>query len=53
MKLKGQHVETTEEIEAESQAMQNTTSWMHLQKWQKCWEWCIRMEGDYFESGGG
>jgi hypothetical protein len=24
-----------------------------LKKWQKCWEWYIRAEGDYFKGDGG
>jgi hypothetical protein len=24
-----------------------------FEKWQKCWEWCMFMEGDYFEGDGG
>jgi hypothetical protein len=24
-----------------------------FKKWQKRWEWCIRVEGDYFEGDGG
>jgi hypothetical protein len=23
-----------------------------FKKYQECWEWCIRTEGDYFEGGG-
>jgi hypothetical protein len=32
---------------------QNTTFQMHLKKWQKHWEQCICVEGDYFEGDGG
>jgi hypothetical protein len=45
-----------EVIEAGSQVVrntQNTTSRMHLKKWQKRWERCIRVEGDYLEGDGG
>jgi hypothetical protein len=48
--LKGRHFDTTEVTEAESQS---TTSRMHLKKWQKRWERCIRVVGDYFEGDGG
>jgi hypothetical protein len=24
-----------------------------FKKWQKHWEWCIRVEGDYFKGDGG
>jgi hypothetical protein len=50
IKLKGHHFDTIEVIEAESQAvlntLTNTTSRMHLKAWQKCWEQCLRAEGD-------
>jgi hypothetical protein len=40
-------------IEAESQAVLNTLTEHNFQdafnKWQKCWERCIRVKGDYFE----
>jgi hypothetical protein len=29
------------------------SSAIHLKKWQKCWEWCICTEWDYFEGDGG
>jgi hypothetical protein len=48
IKLKGHHVDTTEVIEAESQVVL-MTSRMHFKKWQKHWERCICVEGDYFE----
>jgi hypothetical protein len=32
--------------------VKNSTSKMHLKKWQKHWERCIRAEGDYFEGDG-
>jgi hypothetical protein len=45
-----------EVIEAESQAVVNTLTEHDFQdavkKWQKRWEWCICMEGDYFEDDG-
>jgi hypothetical protein len=57
IKLKGRHLDIIEVIEAESQAVLNTLTEHHIQdafkKWQKCGEWCIRAEGDYFESDGG
>jgi hypothetical protein len=24
-----------------------------FKKWQKCWDWCIRTEGEYFKGDGG
>jgi hypothetical protein len=57
IKLKGSHFDTTEMIEAESQALLNvlTEHEFHnaFKKWQKRWKWCIRSEGDYFECDGG
>jgi hypothetical protein len=42
-------------MEAESQVVLNTLAENFFQdafkKWQKCWEWCIHAEGDYFEGG--
>jgi hypothetical protein len=32
---------------------QNRTFRMHLKKWQKPFEQCIHVEGDYFEVDGG
>jgi hypothetical protein len=44
-------------IEAESQAVLNTITEQDFQdaftKWQKCWEWFIHTEGDYYEGNGG
>jgi hypothetical protein len=55
--MKGHHVHTTEVIKAESQALLNTLTEHDFQdafkKWQKHWERCICVEGDYFESVGG
>jgi hypothetical protein len=57
IKLKGSHFDTTESIEAESQAVLNTLTEHDFQdafrKWQKRWGWCIHTEGDYFEGDGG
>jgi hypothetical protein len=45
IKLKGRHFDTTEVIEAESQAVLNTLTEHNFQeefkKWQKHWEQCI------------
>jgi hypothetical protein len=53
LKPKGHHFDTTEVIEAESQAVLNTLTEHDFQdafnKWQMCWEWRIHMEGDYLE----
>jgi hypothetical protein len=55
IKLKGGHYDTTEMIEAESQAMLNTLTEHDFQdafrRWQRRWERCIRAEGDFFEGG--
>jgi hypothetical protein len=57
IKLQGRRFDTTEVIEAESQAVLNTRTEQDFQdafkQWQKRWEWCIRAEGDYFEGDGG
>jgi hypothetical protein len=57
IKLKGRQFDTTEVIEAESQAVLNTLTEHDFQdaykKWQKRWEQCIRPEGHYFEGDGG
>jgi hypothetical protein len=57
IKLKGRHFDTTEVIEAESQAVLNTLTEHDFQdafkKWQKLWERRIRAEGNYFGCDGG
>jgi hypothetical protein len=57
MKLKGRRFDTNEVIEAELQAMLNivTEHDFHnaFKKWQKHWDWCIWVEGDYFKDDGG
>jgi hypothetical protein len=56
-KLKGCPFDTIEVTEAESQAVLNTFTEHNFQdafkKWQKCWEQCIHVEGDYSEVDGG
>jgi hypothetical protein len=56
IKLKGRHFDTIEAIEAESQVMLNTLTEHDFQcafkKWQKHCEWCVRIEGNYFEGDG-
>jgi hypothetical protein len=56
IKLKGHHFDTSEVIEANSQTVLNTLRVHDFQdafkQWQKCWEWCIRVDGVYFESDG-
>jgi hypothetical protein len=57
IKMKCHHFDATEVMEAESQAVLNTLA-KHdykdaFRKQQKCWEWCIHAEGDYFEGVGG
>jgi hypothetical protein len=55
--MEGCHFDTIEVIEAESQAVLNTLTEHNLKdpftKWKKRWEWCIRIEGVYFEGDGG
>jgi hypothetical protein len=55
--VEGCHFDTIEVIEAESQAVLNTLAEQIFQdafkEWQKCWEWCMWAEGDYFEGDGG
>jgi hypothetical protein len=57
IKVKGCHFDTTEAIEAESQALLNILSEHDFQdafrKYQKRWERCIRAEEDYFEDHSG
>jgi hypothetical protein len=57
IKLKGCHFDVIEVIEAELQVVLNLHTEHDFQnafkKWQKCWEWCIHREGDYFKSDGG
>jgi hypothetical protein len=51
------HFDTTEVIEAKWKVLLNILTEHDLQdafkKWQKHWEWCIHVEGDYFEGEGG
>jgi hypothetical protein len=51
------HFDTTEMIEAESQAVLNTPTDHDFQdafkNFQKRWERCINAEEDYFEGDGG
>jgi hypothetical protein len=57
MKLKGRHFDTTEVMEAESQAVLITLTEQDFQdafrKWQTRWKRCICAEGHYFEGDGG
>jgi hypothetical protein len=54
--MKGRHFDTNEVIEAELQAVLNTLPEHNFQdafkKWQKHWECCICVEGDYSEGDG-
>jgi hypothetical protein len=56
MKLESRHFDTIEVIKAESQPVLKTLTEHNFQgafkKWQKHWERCIRVEGDYFEGDG-
>jgi hypothetical protein len=55
--LKDRHFDTSEVIEAESQVVLYTLTEHDFQetfkKWQKRWEWCICVEGNYFKGDGG
>jgi hypothetical protein len=57
IKLKGQHFDRIEVLEAELQAVLRTFTEQAfqdaLEKWQKRWEYCIQAEEEYFESDGG
>jgi NAD-dependent dihydropyrimidine dehydrogenase PreA subunit len=55
MKLRGCHFNIIEVIETEMQAVLNTEHDFQdaLKKWQKCWEWCICMERDFFKNDVG
>jgi hypothetical protein len=57
MTLKGRHFDTIEVMENESQAMLNTLTEQNFQNaftnLQKCQEWCLHTEEDYFEGDGG
>jgi arsenate reductase-like glutaredoxin family protein len=54
--LKGRKFDTVEEIQAEMQTVLNTLTKKDFQdafqKWQKCWDQCVRSQGDYFEGDG-
>jgi hypothetical protein len=55
--MNGCHVDIIEVIEAELQVALNTLAEHNFQdafkKWMKRWEWCICMEGGYYEVDGG
>jgi hypothetical protein len=57
IKLKDGHFDTTEVMEAGSQAVLNTLTEHDFQdafkKWQKHWEWCVHVEVDYVEGYSG
>jgi hypothetical protein len=57
IKLKGRRFDSKEVIEAESHVVLNTLAEYDFQdafkKWQKRWERCICVEGDYLEGDGG
>jgi hypothetical protein len=56
IELQGRHFGTIQVVEAELQAVLNTlTDKLQdaFKKWQKCWEWCIHAEGNYFDGDGG
>jgi hypothetical protein len=56
IELKGQRFDTVEEIQAETQTVLKTLTKKDFQdafqKWQKCWDLCMRSQGDYFEGDG-
>jgi hypothetical protein len=51
------HFDTSEVIQAQLQAVLNTLLEHDFQNefktWQNHWEWCTRMERDYFDGDGG
>jgi hypothetical protein len=53
IKFKGRRFYTAEEIQAETQMVLNTLTKKDFQDafqtWQKCWDQCVRSQGDYFE----
>jgi len=55
--LKGWRFISVEEIQAESQQVQNTLTLADFnecfQKWQNHWDHCIQAQGDYFEDDRG
>jgi hypothetical protein len=57
LKLKGRRFDTTEEIQAESQRVLDSLTEKDLQgvfqKWRRGWDWCLHVEGNYFEGDGG
>ena len=57
MKLKGRRFQTLEEIQAQSQDVLNTLRENYFQecfkKWQRRWDRCQALEGDYFEDDAG
>ncbi|PNF32071.1 hypothetical protein B7P43_G05722 [Cryptotermes secundus] len=56
IKLKGQRFDTVEEIQAETQTVLNTLTKKDFQdafeKWQKCWDPCMRSQGDCVQGDG-
>jgi hypothetical protein len=57
IELKIWHFDTSEVIEAESQAVLNILTEHYFQDafkiWQKCWKRCICAEGNYLNDDGG
>jgi len=57
LKLKGQHFDSTEEIQNKLQKVMKTLMQNDFQKcfwsWKSCWNCCISAKGDYFEEDGG
>jgi hypothetical protein len=56
IKLKGRRFDTVEEIQVETRMVLNILTKKDFQdafqKWQKCWDWCVRSQGDYCEGDG-
>jgi hypothetical protein len=56
IKLKEWKFDAVEEIQVETQMVLNTLTKKDFQdafqKWQKCWDRCVRSQGDYFEGDG-
>jgi hypothetical protein len=57
LRLKGRRFDTTEEIHAETQEVNDTLTFENFQRCVKSsetrWDHCIHAQGDYFEGDGG
>jgi transposase len=57
LNLRGNRFVTIEEIQAESSRVHDTLTEKNFQeafrKWKRRWDWCLHVEGNYFEGDGG